>query len=77
MELWRSTNYEKYQEIINIYKILADSNDFEELTQKLYEQAAGIAINEEKIILGLKLAKQYNWENSSKLLWQAILKTMN
>ncbi|MFC5284210.1 glycosyltransferase family 4 protein [Pedobacter alpinus] len=56
---------------------LFNPNNFKELTRKIYEQAAGIADNQQKIILGLKLAKQYNWENTSKLLWQAILKTIN
>lgn len=65
------------EEIANGAAHLFNPNNFEELAKKMYEQAAGIANNQNKINLGLALAKQYNWDNSAKLLWQVILKTIN
>jgi glycosyltransferase involved in cell wall biosynthesis len=56
---------------------LFDANSVTEMCKKMYEQASGRANNQEKINLGLTLAKQYNWDSSAEQLWQSILKTIN
>ncbi|HTN21975.1 MAG TPA: glycosyltransferase family 1 protein [Pelobium sp.] len=56
---------------------LFDPNNVTEISKRMYEQASGKAKNQEKINLGLTLAKQYNWDSSAEQIWQSILKTIN
>lgn len=55
---------------------LFNPESVDELTEKLVEQASGSVENQEKINLGLTVAKQYNWDYTAAQLWESILKTI-
>lgn len=55
---------------------LFDPENVTKLASEMYLQASGEVQNQEKIEQGLKIAKQYNWDNTAEQVWESILKTV-
>ncbi|MBK0384104.1 glycosyltransferase family 4 protein [Pedobacter sp. SD-b] len=61
------------EEIAKGAAFLFDAKNVDELTKHLENQASGNGPDHEKIVLGLAIAEEYNWDKTAGLLWESIL----